>query len=44
MTVLEVTDDQVVVGDPAHGLRTFTPQEFLNRWRFVGVVLKRSKP
>jgi hypothetical protein len=42
VTVLEVTDDHVVVGDPSRGLCTFTHQEFLAKWRFVGVVLHRN--
>ena len=43
VTVFEVTDKEVVVGDPAHGLRTFTHQEFRDKWRFEGVVLKRPE-
>jgi predicted double-glycine peptidase len=41
VTVLEVTDEHIVVGDPARGRCTFTHQEFLGKWRFAGVVLKR---
>ena len=43
VTVLEVTDEAVVVGDPARGLCTFTHQEFRDKWRFEGVVLKRPR-
>ncbi|HEX5221540.1 MAG TPA: cysteine peptidase family C39 domain-containing protein [Verrucomicrobiae bacterium] len=43
VTVLNVTDQEVVVGDPSHGLRTFTHQEFQDKWRFEGVVLKRPE-
>jgi predicted double-glycine peptidase len=42
VTVLEVTDDQIVVGDPARGRCVFTPQEFRDKWRFEGVVLRRE--
>jgi predicted double-glycine peptidase len=41
VAVLEVTDDHIVVGDPARGRCTFTHQEFRDKWRFEGVVLKR---
>ena len=43
VTVLDVTDQEVVVGDPSHGLRTFTHQEFRDKWRFEGVVIKRPE-
>jgi hypothetical protein len=42
VTVLEVTDDQIVVGDPARGRCVYTPQEFRDKWRFEGVVLRRE--
>jgi Peptidase C39 family len=42
VTVLEITDEHIVVGNPARGLCTFTHQEFLGKWRFVGVVLQRT--
>jgi hypothetical protein len=41
VTVLEVTDTEVVVGDPIGGLRRMSYADFRNEWRFVGVVLKR---
>jgi len=43
VTVLEVTDDEIVVGDPARGVCTFTHGEFRDKWRFEGVVLKRKQ-
>ena len=42
VTVLEVTDNEVVVGDPLNGKTTLTHDEFRKRWRFVGVVLSRK--
>ncbi len=40
VTVLEVTDSEVVVGDPLNGLDKMTYDEFRRKWRFVGVVLR----
>jgi ABC-type bacteriocin/lantibiotic exporter with double-glycine peptidase domain len=42
VTVLEVTDQAVVVGDPLAGRVTLSHQEFAARWRKVGVVLGRD--
>ncbi|MCW5553606.1 MAG: hypothetical protein KIS67_15780 [Verrucomicrobiae bacterium] len=42
VTVLEVTDAQVIVGDPLKGKAAFTHEEFEQKWRFVGVTLRRS--
>jgi predicted double-glycine peptidase len=42
VAVLDVTDDQIVVGDPFRGRMSFSHQEFSSKWRFVGVVLKRT--
>jgi hypothetical protein len=41
VTVLDVTDSEVVVGDPLNGLEKMSYEEFLQKWRFVGIVLKR---
>jgi len=41
ITVLEVRDDAIVAGDPSLGLVAMSKEEFLRRWRFVGVVLNR---
>ena len=41
VTVLEVTNNEVVVGDPSLGLGKFSDEEFQRKWRFVGVVLQR---
>jgi predicted double-glycine peptidase len=41
VTVLEVTDAEVIVGDPLNGLDRMTHDEFRKKWRFCGVVLKR---
>ena len=43
VTVLEVTDSQVIVGDPIGGLERLTYQEFAEKWRFTGIVLRRSQ-
>jgi predicted double-glycine peptidase len=42
LTVLKVTDDQIIVGDPSRGLRAISHKEFSKNWRFIGVVLKRE--
>ena len=41
VTVLEVTDADVVVGDPLNGLDRISCDEFRKKWRFTGIVLKR---
>ena len=40
VAVLEVTDVEVVVGDPLGGLRRLSYAEFSKQWRFIGIVLK----
>lgn len=42
VTVLQVTDDRVLVGDPIKGKAELARGEFEKRWRFVGVVLQRA--
>ncbi len=42
VAVLEVTDSEVVVGDPLGGLRRLSYDEFSKQWRFIGIVLKRN--
>lgn len=45
VAVLEVTDKEVVVGDPFRGKATCSHAEFARVWRFTGVVLrKRNAP
>jgi len=41
VTVLQVTDSQVIVGDPLGGVDFLSYDEFRGKWRFTGVVLKR---
>jgi hypothetical protein len=41
VTILEVTDSEVIVGDPSLGLTRCTHEQFARRWRFVGIVLAR---
>jgi hypothetical protein len=42
VTVLEVTDSEVIVGDPSLGLTRWTHEQFARRWRFVGIALARA--
>ena len=42
VTVLEVTDAEVVVGDPLGGLERLSYQDFALKWRFIGIVLQRK--
>ena len=42
VTVLEVTDSEVIIGDPLDGLDRMSYEEFQQKWRFVGIVLKRK--
>lgn len=42
VTVLEITPDHVVVGDPLTGLMRLSHEEFTAKWRRVGIVIKRS--
>ena len=41
VAVLKVTDTTVTVGDPLNGLDTISRADFLQRWRFCGIVLQR---
>jgi predicted double-glycine peptidase len=41
VTVFDVTDDEVVFGDPLRGKRSLTHEKFLKEWRYTGIVLKR---
>ena len=42
VAVLGVTDSEVLVGDPLNGLDRMSYGEFLKRWRFTGIVVKRN--
>jgi len=42
VTVLEVTDKLVIVGDPDGGKKAFTHAQFDELWRHLGVTLRRS--
>jgi len=42
VTVLEVTDSAVVVGDPLEGRVEMTRDDFAKRWRRNGIVLERT--
>jgi predicted double-glycine peptidase len=41
VTVLEVTDQAVVVGDPLEGRVVYPPDAFKKKWRFAGLVIRR---
>ncbi len=41
VTVLEVTDDQVVIGDPLGGLERLSHAGFNDRWRRSGIYFER---
>ncbi len=42
VTVFQVTDSEVIVGDPQTGLTRLPYKKFRERWRFIGIVLQRS--
>jgi hypothetical protein len=44
LTVLEVTDHEVVVGDPISGVARLPHADFLELWRFIGVSVERPLP
>ena len=41
VTVLGITNSEVIVGDPLSGLKKIPYDDFRREWRFVGIVLKR---
>ena len=43
MTVLDVTDSEVIVADPLTGLTRLSYDASQKRWRFIGIVLQRKK-
>jgi predicted double-glycine peptidase len=42
LTVLDVTDAEVIVADPLNGLTRLSHADFGKKWRFIGIVLKRN--
>ena len=42
VTVLEVTETEVVVGDPLCGKSRYSHQAFDEIWRYAGLVLRRD--
>ena len=42
VAVLKVNDIAVTVGDPLNGIQIISREEFLNQWRFCGIVLQRK--
>ncbi len=43
VTVLKVTDAEVMVGDPLFGKRTLSHEDFSRNWRYRGIVLRRDE-
>ena len=43
VTVLQVTDTEVVIADPLAGLDRQSYEEFAKRWRYEGIVLHRGR-
>ena len=39
VAVLSVTEDEVTVGDPVRGLRTWTYEAFMDKWRKCAIIL-----
>jgi len=42
VTVLEVHDDKIVVGDPTYGRKELTHDEFRDKWRSTGIAISRQ--
>ncbi len=42
VTVLNVTDSEVILGDPTSGVRHLSYEAFSKKWRFIGIVLERK--
>lgn len=42
VSVMEVKDSEVIIGDPLGGLRHLSYDDFSQQWRFIGIVLKRQ--
>jgi len=41
VTILGVETDKIIVADPLSGLTCLSPQDFEDKWQFVGIVLSR---
>ena len=42
VTVLDIMDDKIIVGDPLEGRQNLSFRDFENRWRFFGIVVERD--
>lgn len=42
VTILEIRNDMIIVGDPAIGKEYLTYEDFKKRWRFIGISVKRK--
>jgi predicted double-glycine peptidase len=42
VTVLKVTERDVVVGDPISGIVKLSHEEFKEKWRYAGIVMRRK--
>lgn len=43
VAILEVTDDEVIIGDPLEGKRSISHAEFEKIWRYSGIVLRKEE-
>jgi predicted double-glycine peptidase len=41
VTVIKVTDDKIIIANPSTGREVLTYDEFKDKWRSVGIVLRR---
>jgi len=41
VTVLDMDDQHVTVGDPFRGKMAYTAEDFAKEWRFTGIVLRK---
>jgi len=44
VAILQVSDREIVVGDPSSGVSRYSPAEFAKVWRFSGIELSRGQP
>jgi predicted double-glycine peptidase len=42
VTVLKVTENKVIIADPIVGGAEYTYEQFKDKWRFVGIVVKKE--
>ncbi|MHC4553320.1 MAG: cysteine peptidase family C39 domain-containing protein [Planctomycetota bacterium] len=42
VTVLEATDETILIGDPLKGKETLTHDEFMDKWRQIGIIVSKT--